>query len=336
MLTFIKRTATSWQHDNGTVKSSFGGGIPITNDTENTIVFQLPNGTNFPIKAQLIPDCKIIDKTDGDAEYTFSTTTEFLDKLEELNYPFINTGGGGGGAGTNLGYAPSASNGIVTSSTGTDATIPLANGTNAGLSENNVTDSEKSFLLTAGGLDLSDYAKTDAVIVAIGEALTTANTYTDNALEDYVKTVDLSADLALKADVGSMFQMIFHCAASNIGDNATLYMGSSNNLQLSTTNNRFETAGITSSKFKASIYIYNTGTLGTSENLAISLVNVTQSTEISLDTTAKTNSTSYNKFTGELSFAITEGDLLAIKLVSTTIATNPTNVLFGVRVTQIK
>ncbi len=183
MLTFIKRTATSWQHDNGTVKSSFGGGIPVTNDTENTIVFQLPNGTNFPIKSVLITDCKIIDKTDGDAEYTFATTTEFWDKLEELNYPFINTGGGGGGGATNLGYTPSASNGIVTSSTGTDATIPLANGTNAGLSENNVTDWEKSFLLTAGGLNLADYAKLDT-----------------SSLENYTTTTDMNALLADKED----------------------------------------------------------------------------------------------------------------------------------------
>lgn len=200
MLTFIKRTATSWQHDNGTVKSSFGGGIPVTNDTENTIVFQTPNGTNFPIKSVLITDCKIIDKTDGDAEYTFATTTEFWDKLEELNYPFINTGGGGGGGATNLGYTPSASNGIVTSSTGTDATIPLANGTNAGLSENNVTDSEKSFLLTAGGKDLAVYATASAVATAIGEALDSANTYTDNALENYTNTTDLNAALGLKED----------------------------------------------------------------------------------------------------------------------------------------
>jgi len=65
-------------------------------------------------------------------------------------------------------------------------------------------------------------------------------------------------------------------------------------------------------------------------------MNVTQSTEITLTTTAKTNSTSYNHQTGQLTFAITEGQSLAIKLVSTTIATNPTNVLFGVRVMQIK
>lgn len=42
------------------------------------------------------------------------------------------SGGSGGGA-TNLGYTPSPTNGIVTSDTGTDATIPLADGTNAGL-----------------------------------------------------------------------------------------------------------------------------------------------------------------------------------------------------------
>jgi len=183
MLTFIKRTATSWQHDNGTIKSSFGGGIPIFNDTDNTVIFQLPNGTNFPKEAVLITDCKIIDKTDSDAEYTFTTTTEFYDKLEELGYPYIVTGGGGGGSATNLGYTASASNGIVTSSTGTDATIPLANGTNAGLSENNVTDGEKSFLLTAGGLALSDYAKLDT-----------------STLENYTTTTDLNTLLGAKED----------------------------------------------------------------------------------------------------------------------------------------
>jgi hypothetical protein len=43
------------------------------------------------------------------------------------------TGGGGGGGATNLTYTASPTNGIVASSTGTDATIPLADGTNAGL-----------------------------------------------------------------------------------------------------------------------------------------------------------------------------------------------------------
>jgi hypothetical protein len=42
------------------------------------------------------------------------------------------TGGGGGGGNTNLAYTASPTNGIVTSDTGTDATIPLVS-TNAGL-----------------------------------------------------------------------------------------------------------------------------------------------------------------------------------------------------------
>jgi hypothetical protein len=44
----------------------------------------------------------------------------------------VTTGGGGGGS-TDLTYTPSPTNGIVVSSTGTDATIPLADFTNAGL-----------------------------------------------------------------------------------------------------------------------------------------------------------------------------------------------------------
>lgn len=42
-------------------------------------------------------------------------------------------GGGGGGGTTNLAYTAGATNGVVTSDTGTDATIPLADATNAGL-----------------------------------------------------------------------------------------------------------------------------------------------------------------------------------------------------------
>lgn len=52
-------------------------------------------------------------------------------------YVYENTGervsSGGGSSVTNLGYTASSSNGIITSDTGTDATIPLADGTNAGL-----------------------------------------------------------------------------------------------------------------------------------------------------------------------------------------------------------
>lgn len=59
-----------------------------------------------------------------------------------LNIPNYASGGGA----TNLTYTPSATNGIVNSDTGTDATIPLANGTDAGLSLNDYTTAEKSKL----------------------------------------------------------------------------------------------------------------------------------------------------------------------------------------------
>ena len=43
------------------------------------------------------------------------------------------TGGSGGGGATDLGYTPGTASGTITSSTGRDATVPLATGTNAGL-----------------------------------------------------------------------------------------------------------------------------------------------------------------------------------------------------------
>lgn len=60
-------------------------------------------------------------------------------------------GGGGGGGATNLGYVPAAGNGIVTSSTGTSATIPAVDATNAGL----MTPAQRAALIAAGGTNLS-------------------------------------------------------------------------------------------------------------------------------------------------------------------------------------
>lgn len=68
-------------------------------------------------------------------DINISQTVETVDIIVTPNLVTVNinqiTGGGGGD--TNLGYTPSPTNGIVTSDTGTDATIPLADATNAGL-----------------------------------------------------------------------------------------------------------------------------------------------------------------------------------------------------------
>lgn len=67
-------------------------------------------------------------------------------KVEEYNGSiWIEQGGGGSGV-TDLGFTGSSTNGLVTSNTGADATIPLGNGTNSGLSLNDYTTSEKNKL----------------------------------------------------------------------------------------------------------------------------------------------------------------------------------------------
>jgi hypothetical protein len=70
-------------------------------------------------------------------------TVETIEITVNPNLTTVNinqvTGGGGGGI-TDLGYIPSPTNGTVTSSTGSGAVIPLADGTNAGL----ITPAEKT------------------------------------------------------------------------------------------------------------------------------------------------------------------------------------------------
>lgn len=75
----------------------------------------------------------------------------------------------------NLGYSPGPTNGVVTSSTGTNATIPAADGTNAGL------------LLPAGFNKLANILVTGTVNLdnlnsASHEAVTTAGTANNNPI----------------------------------------------------------------------------------------------------------------------------------------------------------
>ncbi len=71
-------------------------------------------------------------------------------------------GGGGGGGATNLGYTAQPASGIVMSSTGTSATIPVVDATNAGL----MTPAQRAALLAAAGTNLSYTASPTQGIVA--------------------------------------------------------------------------------------------------------------------------------------------------------------------------
>jgi len=88
-----------------------------------------------------VPD-EAYDATAWNGSLEVPTKNAIRDKIETM---------GGGGA-TNLAFTPSSTNGIVTSDTGTDATIPLGNGTNSGLSLNDYTTAEKNKLATIDDL----------------------------------------------------------------------------------------------------------------------------------------------------------------------------------------
>jgi hypothetical protein len=81
------------------------------------------------------------------------------------------SGGGGGGDATNLGYTASPTNGTVTSSTGADATLPVATGVNAGL----MTPAQKTLLDNTSGSNTGDNATN-----------TTSNTYADAKVADAI------------------------------------------------------------------------------------------------------------------------------------------------------
>lgn len=102
----------------------FGGGTTkiIGNSGANALDIQTNNTSALFISATQVPRFSAL---------ATGTTTQMVttDLNGNLGYQAIPSSGGS----TNLSYTASSTNGIVVSDTGTDATIPLATGTNAGL-----------------------------------------------------------------------------------------------------------------------------------------------------------------------------------------------------------
>lgn len=136
--------------------------------------------------SQLINDGS--DNTSTYVETDELGTTAFSNNYNDLdNLPIIGNGI------TNLDYTPSPTNGIVTSDTGTDATIPLADNTNAGL----ISAAEKVKLNNTSGINSGDQtsivgitgtksqfntAVTDGDILFVGDV----TQYTDELAQDTV------------------------------------------------------------------------------------------------------------------------------------------------------
>ena len=91
-----------------------------------------------------------------------------------VEYGLGGAGGGGGGGATNLGYTPSPTNGIVTSDTGTDATLSLATGTNAGL----LAPADFTKLASLSGTNTGDQSTFGTISVS-GQSNVVADTAND-------------------------------------------------------------------------------------------------------------------------------------------------------------
>lgn len=86
------------------------------------------------------------------------------------------------GGATNLGYSAGPTNGVVTSDTGTDATIPAADGTNAGLMVP-AQFTKLGFITVTGAVNLDTLASAShAAVTLTGSASTNPLTLTGQAL----------------------------------------------------------------------------------------------------------------------------------------------------------
>jgi hypothetical protein len=127
----------------GTITITGSGGtrnVEINSSILTTINSALQSGNNVSLLLNdagyiTLADIPPFDPTDYDLDDFNNTSADPFARQSELP-----TGGA-----TNLAYTPSPTNGVVTSDTGTDATIPLANGTNAGL----LSPTEKSEIASA-------------------------------------------------------------------------------------------------------------------------------------------------------------------------------------------
>jgi hypothetical protein len=128
------------------------------------------SGTGFSVYIDPISDKtgKAFIVSDGDDGATLFLVTELGDttansfiKIGGLVTEYLMADGStslGGGlpTPTNLGYTPSPTNGIVTSSTGTDATIPLGSSVNAGLLSPNAQTFYGQKVIATGDLGFTD------------------------------------------------------------------------------------------------------------------------------------------------------------------------------------
>lgn len=130
--------------------------------------------------------------------------------------------------GTDLTYTASTSNGIVVSSTGADATIPLASGSNAGL----LSPTEKAKLIDLSGVNTGDQDLSGLVVknAPITGATKTKITFDSKGLVTSgtdATTSDIADSTNKRYVTDAQLTLLSNTSGTNSGDNAVnnLYSG---------------------------------------------------------------------------------------------------------------
>jgi len=166
--------------------------IPTSNDGSET---KLNAGNNITITGEgtVLEPYEINAVDQNSTTYINPGTNVEITGNGAIDNPYIiNATGGSGSGATNLSYSPSSTNGIISSDTGTDATIPLADLSNAGL----LSPSEKLEISTAlQPGDITQYTDEQSQD-AVGTILTDSSTI-DLVYNDI--TPSISADVKLNS-----------------------------------------------------------------------------------------------------------------------------------------
>ena len=101
---------------------------------------------------------------------------------------------------TNITISYTATTVVIESSTGTNGTINLADGTTAGVSENNLTDAEKTILGNTSGTNTGD--QTATLTAGVGLSGTTYDPNTSTSFDlDFTELTDMTADVVSTTEI---------------------------------------------------------------------------------------------------------------------------------------